>query len=346
MGGAALNIDDIIPYERNARHNEAAVPVVAESIKAFGFKGAIVLRSREDPTIVNGHTRVAACKSLGWTEFPDEYIVYADDLSDEEVRALRLADNRTGEVATWNKTLLQHEMRSIKSLDMSRFRFDFKSKQDGFRYGQERLKTDGAYNLPEMYRSETYRDAVGEWGIPRLDPVDVVPDDLIGFNYVKSWRGDRSTVGVHFFVDDYQFERCWRDTARYSSVFCEHQCVIQPDFSLYADMPLAIQLYNAYRNAFCARVWQKAGAIVVPCLLWSTPASYGFCFDAVPRHSTVCVSTVGCTADEDAARLWRSGMERAMEATNPARVLLYGSMPDFDFGGCEVVNYNARKFER
>ena len=93
-----MNIDDIIPYENNARHNERAIPVVAESIRTFGFKGAIVLRSREDPTIVNGRTRVAACKSLGWTEFPDEYIVYADNLSDEEVRALRLADNRTGEV--------------------------------------------------------------------------------------------------------------------------------------------------------------------------------------------------------------------------------------------------------
>ena len=96
-----MDITDIKPYPRNARHNEKAIPVVAESIKEFGFKGVTVLRSRDDPTIVNGHTRVAACKLLGWTEFPDEYIRYADDLTDEQVRALRLADNRTGEVATW-----------------------------------------------------------------------------------------------------------------------------------------------------------------------------------------------------------------------------------------------------
>ena len=114
-----MDITDIKPYPRNARHNEKAIPVVAESIKEFGFKGATVLRSRDDPTIVNGHTRVAACKLLGWTEFPDEYIRYADDLTDEQVRALRLADNRTGEAATWNKALLQHEVRAIKSLDMA-----------------------------------------------------------------------------------------------------------------------------------------------------------------------------------------------------------------------------------
>lgn len=55
-------ISDIIPYERNARRNEKAIPKVAESIRKFGFKGTIVLRSHADPTIVCGHTRVAACK--------------------------------------------------------------------------------------------------------------------------------------------------------------------------------------------------------------------------------------------------------------------------------------------
>lgn len=78
-----MDITDIKPYPCNARHNEKTIPVVAESIKEFGFKGATVLRNRDDPTIVNGHTRVAACKLLGWTEFPDEYIRYADDLTDE-----------------------------------------------------------------------------------------------------------------------------------------------------------------------------------------------------------------------------------------------------------------------
>ena len=69
-----MNIDDIIPYERNARHNEKAIPVVAESIREFGLRGQIVLESPERPVIVAGHTRAAACKSLGWTEIPDENI--------------------------------------------------------------------------------------------------------------------------------------------------------------------------------------------------------------------------------------------------------------------------------
>ena len=346
-----MNIEKIIPYARNARHNEKAIPEVAESIKSFGFQGQILLESKDNPVIVCGHTRVAACKLLGWTEIPDEHIAFCDGLSEDEIKAFRLVDNKTSEAATWNKTLLQHEIRDIESLgakklDMSRFRFDFESKQESFRYGQERLKTDGAYNLPEMYASGTHEDAAGEWGIPKLEPVDFVPDDLVGFNYVKSYKGDRSKVGVHFFVDDYQFERVWTNPAKWSDVFRQHQCVVMPDFSLYADMPLALQVYNAYRNAFCARVWQKAGAVVVPCLLWSTPESWRFCFDAIPEGSTVCVSTVGVMADKEALAAWKDGMSAAIARTSPARILLYGSKPDFDFGDIEIVHYKARRFEK
>lgn len=60
-------INEIIPYEKNARHNEKAIPVVADSIREFGLRGQIVLESRDNPVIVTGHTRVAACKSLGYT---------------------------------------------------------------------------------------------------------------------------------------------------------------------------------------------------------------------------------------------------------------------------------------
>ena len=67
-----MKIDEIVPYERNARNNAKAIPKVAESIKEFGLRGTIGLESRDNPVIVFGHTRVAACKSLGWDEIPDE----------------------------------------------------------------------------------------------------------------------------------------------------------------------------------------------------------------------------------------------------------------------------------
>jgi len=334
-------ISDIIPYERNARNNEAAIPVVAESIHEFGLRGQIVLESPERPVIVAGHTRVAACKSLGWTEIPDEHICFCDDLTDEQIRAYRLADNRTGEVATWNKALLQHEVRGIKSLDMSRFKFEFKSRHDGFRYGQERLKTDRAYNLDLVSAADC-----GPSGMPQLAPVDARPDELQGFNYAKTTSGeDKARLGCHFFIDDYQFERVWASPARYLDVLRPYSCVLGPDFSLYLDMPLPMQRWNVYRSRALCLVWQREGMAVVPTLTWAGPESYEFCFDGIPQGGTVATSTVGVMADEAALAIWRDGMAEALRRVRPSRLLLYGSIPDFDFGGCEVVPYRARRFD-
>lgn len=333
-----MNIDDIKPYPRNARHNEKAIPVVAESIKEFGFKGAIVLRSREDPTIVNGHTRVAACKLLGWTEFPDEYIRYADDLTDEQVRALRLADNRTGEVATWNKALLKNEIKSISDLDMAKFDFDFKSKVRP--YGAERMRTDDAYNLDMVSRLDCGRD-----GFPKLPKADARPAELQGFNYAKSTpRDQKRGKGLHFFIDDYQFERVWTSPARYLDVLRGYDCVLTPDFSLYMDMPDPMQEWNRYRSAALGNYWADNGITVVPTLSWAQPSSYMFCFKGIPKHSTVATSTVGVARDEGAQKVWHDGMREAMRRLEPSRVLLYGKNIGFDFGGCEVVEYKAGGF--
>lgn len=137
-----MDINEIIPYARNARHNKKAIPAVADSIRQFGLRGQIVLESRENPVIVTGHTRVEACKSLGWKEIPDENIAYCDGLTEDEIKAYRIADNKTGEISTWNISMLKSEVKSIGKLDMSKFGCDFKSKD--MAYGAERLQTEAA----------------------------------------------------------------------------------------------------------------------------------------------------------------------------------------------------------
>ena len=330
-----MDIELIKPYERNARKNEKAIPVVAESIKEFGFKGQIVLRSREDPTIVNGHTRVAACKLLGWTDFPDEYIAFAEDLTDDQVKALRLADNKTAQIATWNKGLLKSEVRALKKsdIDMSKFNFDYKS--EVLPYGNERMKTVEGYNLDIC----NVNDCAGEYGMPVLEPCNETPNKLLPFNYAKS--ATDTDCWLHFFVDDYQFERLWNSPRKYLDLVGRFNGVLSPDFSLYMDMPLPMQQWNEYRRRALSRYWQGAGISVIPTLSWSTPDTYGFCFSGIPRHSTVAVSTVGVMRDESALEVWRDGMSRALDTIEPDRVVAYGGkIEGFDFG-CEVVTFKA-----
>lgn len=333
-------ISDIIPYERNARHNERAVPAVAESIREFGLRGQIVLRSHDDPTIVCGHTRVAACRSLGWEEIPDENIAWCDDLTDDEVKALRIADNKTGDIATYNISMLRSEVRSLRGFDMGRFGLDFKSKERA--YGAERLRTDDAYNLGLVNRSHC-----GRSGFPALAPVDARPDTMLGFNYAKTATADaKRGAACHFFVDDYQFERVWSRPAAYLDALRGFDCVLTPDFSLYMDMPDPMQRWNRYRSQALGHWWQRQGLTVVPTLSWAQPESYTFCFGGVPRRATVAVSTVGVKGDERALAVWRDGMAEAMGRLEPKRVLLYGGAVEFDFGGAEVVEYANSVTER
>ena len=333
-----MKIHDIVPYERNARHNASAVPVVADSIKEFGLRGTIGLESRERPVIVWGHTRVEACRSLGWDEIPDSKIEYCDDLTDEQIKAFRIADNKTGEVATWNKSMLREEVRSLKDFDMSRFGVEFKAKK--LDYGAERLRTDRAYNLDLVNRYDC-----NGGGFPPLDGVDDMPRELIGFNYAKSTDAKaKRGNGCHFFIDDYQFERVWANPEKYLDVLKPFGCVLTPDFSLYMDMPAPMQAWNRYRSQALGRWWQDKGLTVVPTLSWAQPESYAFCFEGVPRHSTVATSTVGVKGDADALAVWADGMREAMRRVESSRVLLYGGDVGFDFGDTEVVQYKGGGF--
>lgn len=113
--------EDLIPYEKNPRHNEDAITAVAKSIEKFGFKFPIVVDASN--VIVNGHTRLKAAKYLGLKEVPT---IIADDLTPEQIKAFRLADNKVGEIATWDEELLNAELDELADLDfdMTEFGFD------------------------------------------------------------------------------------------------------------------------------------------------------------------------------------------------------------------------------
>lgn len=113
-----IPIKQLKEYENNPRYNDDAVPAVAKSIKEFGFKVPIVVDS--DNVIIAGHTRLKAAKILKLKTVP---CIVADDLSEEQIRAFRLADNKTSELADWNFELLNIELDSIADIDMGDFGF-------------------------------------------------------------------------------------------------------------------------------------------------------------------------------------------------------------------------------
>ena len=114
------SLDEITPYIRNPRNVEKAVDKVAASIQMFGFLNPIILD--KDNVIVAGHTRALAARKLGLKEVPT---VTADDLTEDEIRAFRLVDNRVAEMAVWDEPLLTEAMDFIgDDIDMLQFGFE------------------------------------------------------------------------------------------------------------------------------------------------------------------------------------------------------------------------------
>lgn len=113
------NVNDIKPYPNNPRNNDNAVDAVAASIEEFGFKQPIIIDANNE--IIAGHTRLKAAKKLGYEDVP---CILADDLTPEQVKAYRLADNKVAELAGWNFEMLDSELVNIDDIDMEPFGFD------------------------------------------------------------------------------------------------------------------------------------------------------------------------------------------------------------------------------
>lgn len=150
-------LNEIKPYKRNPRNNEPAIEAVANSIKEFGFKVPIVIDKNGE--IVAGHTRYKASQKLGLTEVP---CIVADDLNEEQIKAFRLADNKTAELATWDEELLALELADIK-LDMGNFGFEPIVPDD-----EEPEEDDYEVTLPDQEKTRTNYGELWKLGKHRL----------------------------------------------------------------------------------------------------------------------------------------------------------------------------------
>lgn len=186
-------------------------------------------------------------------------------------------------------------------------------------------------------------DGVGKYGIPEIKPTSYKGSEFIPFNYAKSWK-DRKGKGVHFFVDDYQFNRLWNAPDRYIDMLAEFECVMSPDFSTYTDFPKAIQIYNHYRKHWVGAYLQMHGIDVIPTISWSNKESFEWCFDGEPEGSTVAISSVGCMKNKEANKLFVGGYKEMVKRLQPETIIFYGQIPDECMGNIVRVKAFSDKF--
>jgi len=181
-----MGLDEIKPYEKNPRKNGEAVKYVAESIKEFGFKVPVVIDNKG--VIVAGHTRWKAAKKLGLDSVP---CVVADDLTEKQVKAFRLADNKVGEFAKWDNGLLDAELFDIGlDIDMCIFGFDEKSEEEEVEAEVPFTETlDEAHNYIVLYFDNDI-----DW-LQAQSLFDIKPVKEYGSKKDGSTSGNRKGVG-------------------------------------------------------------------------------------------------------------------------------------------------------
>lgn len=342
--GMAQKINKYRVDHRNYRkHSQKNLALIERSLAENGAGRSILLDSSGESIAGSGTLQMAMKRGIPIREIHtngEELIaVIRDDIAPDDPRrkSLALADNATSDLSTWDFEQLREDDWSTEDLndwgidvpaepeqpegDISQECIpeeNLSEDDDGY-YGDARERTYGIYKLSDFDEDRS----AGKYQFPVLKPCNFVPDHLLSFKDMLS-IGD-FTAGVHFFTDDYRFERIWRNTAAYLPRLARFQCVFTPDFSLYLDMPLAMQIWNTYRNRLIGQICQDYGMNVIPTVGWAGEESFDFCFDGLPQGGTVAVSTVGVMNNKAAKDIFRRGMEEMIRRVKPGFILIYGN---------------------
>lgn len=325
----------LIPYEWNTKkHDKTQVNNVAESIKQYGFVQPIVVDKNN--VVVIGHCRLLAAKQLQMKDVP---CVCVEDLTEEQVKALRIVDNKSNE-SEWDLVFLADELEQV---DLFGFDFDFavpgvlediqEPEKEPSEKESHREVTNKQYNL-DMFDASR---CVGFYEMPIIRKSSFIPSDLIGFNYALNSKNKRT--GIHCFVDDYQISRLWNNPNAYIEAIAGYECFLSPDFSLYLDMPMAMKVWNVYRSRMVGQYYQDHGIEVIPTVSWAEPETFDFCFDGIEQGATVAVSTIGVKRNEYAQKIWQQGMDEMIRIVDPANILLYGGVVEYDYKGIPIFEY-------
>ena len=182
---------------------------------------------------------------------------------------------------------------------------------------------------------------------PIIKPTYRIPDKLIAFS--KAIPCTDYSQWIHFYEDDYKFERIWRNPRRYLKILKRFNGVILPDFSLYRDMPYVMQLWNIYRSRAIGAWLQANGVRIVPNIRYADRRTYKYCCDGISKHSVIAIGTHGTLKNSDDRIFFCEGLEVVVKTLQPSAIVIYGAAPEEIFGkyrakGIRIVQFDNDYF--
>ena len=198
----------------------------------------------------------------------------------------------------------------------------------------------------DVFRAFLVKNAIysGEFEIPSLPTSLDVPNKLIPFS--KCIGSNEYDSWVHFYEDDACFERIWNCPNKYLPILQRFNGVITPDFSLYRDMPLAMQIWNTYRGKAIGNWLVENGIKVIPNVRWGDRRSFDFCCSGVGRNGTIAIGSHGCVKLLSDRPFFEEGLRYIVKKLAPKTVIVYGTAPDSIFeqyrkAGIRIVQFDS-----
>ena len=184
----------------------------------------------------------------------------------------------------------------------------------------------------------------GLYEFPKIDPTYVIPNKIIGFS--KAISSTDFNQWVHFFQDDYQIERIWRNPKKYLRILKRFNGVILPDFSLYRNMPLAMQLWNIYRSRAIGSWLQENGVKVIPNIRFGDYRTYRYCCDGISRNCVIAIGSHGTMKRKADREVFLKGFDYIVTRLEPSAIIIYGTFPsdlynDYTEKGVSIIQFES-----
>lgn len=333
-----VDIDKLNHYERNSKlHTKEQIEHIANSIKEFGFNDPLGIAGPNN-IVLEGNGRVEAGKILGLKKLP---CIRLDHLTKEEQQAYVIAHNSTNLETGFDEKILSLELQNLQS------KFDFT--QLGLNYSEienlQKINDDFYKQLLNIQTKKLVRnefEMTSKYDLPiiRKNELDLEKIKLFSYSNTKYNDIRNKYKTIHFFIHDYRFESVYENAEYAIEKLRQYYALCSPDFSLYTDMPILLQMYNTFKNRWCGAYFQSLGIRVIPTISWSDERSFEFCFEGIEKESVIAISTHG---NHKCKQEFMLGYQKMLEKINPSAIICYGKPFKEMTGKILVFPYNRHE---
>lgn len=184
----------------------------------------------------------------------------------------------------------------------------------------------------------------GIFEFPIIKGTYEIPNRLIPFSKAISCKD--YDQWVHFYEDDFLFERIWRNPEKYLEILKKYNGVILPDFSVYRDMPFAMQIWNIYRSRAIGHWFQINGITVIPNIRYGDKRTYRICCDGIEKKCVIAVGSHGTIKHVTDREFFAEGLDRVVKRLEPVAIIVYGTAPriifdKYEAAGIKVICFSS-----